>query len=188
MRASHAQQAVKKTRCFLAMLPGPELHRQLFDCARQLRARTPEREVRWSRAEQMHLTLAFFGDLSDEQINKLCEAMPVRLKGIAPVSSFIDQVSQFPNPANPKVIAALADLSPTLHAVQQQCFLPGEYPDTRFRPHITLGRYRRSPHIPVFNPLPVAWQFHADEVLLVASELTQEGPVYTELAGFRLKG
>lgn len=179
---------MKKTRCFLALLPGPQLHRQLFDCARQLRARTPSREVRWSRAEQLHLTLAFFGDLSDEQIEKLCDALPARLRGIGPVSSFIDQVSQFPNPANPKVIAALLERSPSLQAVQAQCYLPGEDPDKHYRPHITLGRYRRSPHTPVFNPLPVAWQLEADEVLLIASELTQEGPVYTELAGFKLKG
>ncbi|MDO6460498.1 RNA 2',3'-cyclic phosphodiesterase [Granulosicoccaceae sp. 1_MG-2023] len=177
---------MKKTRCFLALLPEAQLQRQLFDCADQLRARLPAREIRWSDAAQWHLTTAFLGNLSDEQIRSLCAAMPGRLRHCGPVSSRIRRVAQFPNPGKPKVIAALADLSPSLAAVRAQSYLPGEQAERRYSPHITLGRYRRTPHPSPFNPLPVDWQFEASELLLIASQLTPAGAVYTGLAAFPL--
>ncbi|MCB1756087.1 MAG: RNA 2',3'-cyclic phosphodiesterase [Gammaproteobacteria bacterium] len=176
---------MNKHRCFLALLPQPQLHRQLFDCSVQLQSSYAHLDVRWTRAEQFHLTLNFLGNLSNEQIEKLDRRLSShKAEKNAAIRAQINRVSLFPNPDNPRVIAALIDSNEELQNLRVRCHLPEQKPVGEFRPHITLARCRNARRLPDFNPYPVNFELQARELHLIESELTQRGPVYSVIGSY----
>ncbi len=179
--------SMKKRRCFLALLPQTQLHRQLFDCAKQIQSSYSDLDVRWIRAEQFHMTIQFLGNLSNEQIEKLDD----RLSGhkpdaVKPIAAAIPHISLFPTPVSPRVIAALINLTDDLKTIHRRCQLPEQKPSPHFRPHISLARCRPGRGQFGFTPYPVDFELQAKNIYLIESQLTSRGPVYSELGEYSI--
>lgn len=144
------------------------------------------REWRWTRAEHLHLTLAFLPDLEEWREEELVAQGEAFLARRGTTDLRLAGAGSFPDPGAARVLWAgveeseqgtLADWATGLRAVANH--VGARVAGTRFRPHVTLARAVGRPHpaghlLQALDTLrtPV-WR--ADEVLLVASWLGQ-GP------------
>ncbi|HWT83839.1 MAG TPA: RNA 2',3'-cyclic phosphodiesterase, partial [Candidatus Methylomirabilis sp.] len=160
--------------------------------------------ARWSSSPPFHMTLAFLGDVLDNDLNTICKAVAEACVPFSPFELRLESVGAFPNPARPRVLWAgltAADLSPLFEvqkAIVKGVTDAGYRPDDqRFTPHVTLGRIRsdRRGQDPlnlttILQPY-LTWSagtFRVGEVITFASTLTREGPAYAQLARAPLSG
>jgi 2'-5' RNA ligase len=132
-------------RAFLAIpLPGP-LQDSIVALQRDLRAQIPL--VRWTRPENLHLTLHFFGEISQEYLEKL-KVSVLSVKGCQPPFSVeVKGLGAFPSPQRPRVIWLGLEPEDLLRQLYRNCMKclhetglvtePGPY-----SPHLTIGRLR----------------------------------------------
>jgi 2'-5' RNA ligase len=130
-------------RCFAALtLPAP-VRNHLADLARSLGGRY---RIRWVAAEQIHLTLAFAGDLPDDNVDAAIDA--VRNVELPPLSLSLERFGWFPPRGIPRVVwVGLGGDVDAVAAVQRDLtsrLVPlGFDRDKRgFVPHLTLGRLK----------------------------------------------
>ncbi len=134
-----------KLRVFVAVpLPEELIHR--IGAIQQ----TLDREisgVRWTRAEQVHLTLSFFAGLPEEDLDKIAEIMLSVSHSHPAFTVAASGIGAFPSPSRPRVfwlglhpIDRLVDLQADLTRGFRRLGLPTE--DRPFKPHLTLGRAR----------------------------------------------
>lgn len=191
-------------RTFLAVDP-PDPTR---DALVALRARLEAdlRGLRWVGPEQLHLTLAFLGDVPADRLDGLGEAISGSVASLEPFALTVAGLGAFPKPGRARVLWAglIGDDMPRLdalhRAVADAARRAGCPPaDDRFSPHLTLARSRgdrgrRGPsgvdlstlidahRTWTAGPLPV------DAVVCYRSDLTPEGPRYTALRTAPLSG
>ena len=189
-------------RAFVAVDLGPEAKDAARALQRQLDEALPRGGVRWTRPDQLHLTLRFLGGVLATSLPELCQALDGALRGAPPFRLRLDTLGAFPSSRAPRVLwLGLEGDLPRLRDVQarvaQAAAAFGEHQEARpFHPHLTLGRVNR-PEAAVgrafqawvaqaASPAPCAWEVEA--VRLIQSRLRPAGAVYAELARFALAG
>jgi 2'-5' RNA ligase len=146
------------------------------------------RGVRWTDAEQMHLTLGFFGDVPDDVDLTLRE----RLSAIEFGAYFlpITGVGTFPPKGPPKIIwigvgAGHPHLFQVYKRVQEAALAAGLEPELRpWHPHITLARCRdvSAQAVQKFLKTNVdldAGMIRVESFHLYSSKLTPAGSIHT---------
>lgn len=146
------------------------------------------RGVRWAEAAQMHLTLGFFGDVT----NDVDLALRKKLRAIEFGAFFlpITGMGTFPARGAPKIIwvgvgSAHPHLFQIYKRVQEAALAAGIEPDLRpWHPHISLARCREvaSPSIRKFlqsNTDLDAGMVRIEAFHLYSSKLTPGGPIHT---------
>jgi RNA 2',3'-cyclic 3'-phosphodiesterase len=144
--------------------------------------------ARWVGAEQMHLTLGFFGDVAEAAEAALID----RLAAIEFKSFFlpIRGLGTFPPKGPPKIIwVGVGTGHPHLFQVhkrvQEAALAAGLEPDLRpWHPHITLARCRDVPPQIARKFLERtadfdAGMFRVEQFHLYSSKLTSAGSIYT---------
>ena len=146
------------------------------------------RGVRWLAPEQMHLTLSFLGNVSDD----VAEALKKNLEAITWKAFFLPIIGfgAFPTKGRPNVIwIGVGTGHPHLFQlhkrVQEAALHAGLEPDLRsFHPHITLARCRDisaesvRPFLRAHSAFD-AGMIHVESFCLNSSDLTPAGSVYT---------
>jgi RNA 2',3'-cyclic 3'-phosphodiesterase len=192
----------KTTRTFVALPVPSALGEKLTRLQSLLAPKVPN--ARWSSSHPFHMTLAFLGDVPDNELNTVCNAVA---EASLPFSCFelrLEGVGAFPNPMRPRVLwsgLTTVDLTPLFDlqkTIAKRVTDAGYRPDDqRFTPHVTLGRIRSHRRDQVALDLTsilqpyVTWSagtFVAHEVITFASTLTPEGPEYAQLARAPLSG
>jgi 2'-5' RNA ligase len=186
-------------RTFVAIpLPAP-LIEALQRVQQQLQSKLPSALVRWSKPEQLHLTLRFLGDVPIEQIRQLEAALRVACEPTPALRLRLGGIGCFPHIGNPRVIwvGVGGDVEP-LRVLQQRIKqytggfgVPAEVRD--FTPHLTLGRVKKGwPVAPqIRNGIErfrsdALGDWSATEVELIQSQLRPDGACYTKLASIKL--
>ncbi len=131
-------------RCFLAIELPDDVRNLVAALQEDLRA--VARGVRWTRPEQIHLTLKFLGEVPDADIRAVCAAVAEAVGRCAPFDLEVGGTGCFP-PGGPARIVWVGMASPpvALATCQQSCesrlaelgFKPEGRPYT---PHLTIGR------------------------------------------------
>ncbi|MGR3468150.1 MAG: RNA 2',3'-cyclic phosphodiesterase [Shimia sp.] len=143
--------------------------------------------------EDLHLTLAFLDDQPEAVLEAVAEELSV-LRAPAPILT-AQGPGAFGAPARTLILdVARSDALGALRdAVHRACRVAGiTLPRARFRPHITLRRFGRA-GLPdpaaltrvMETPLTLP-PTEAEEIVLWASTLTPDGPVYDPLAATAL--
>jgi 2'-5' RNA ligase len=150
--------------------------------------------LRLVRAELVHVTIKFLGDVPQENVGPVAEALgKVRF---APFPVRVLGMGAFPARAVRVVWLGLTGNFQELYEKVEQALAPlGFAPEARgFSPHATLGRVARpsaemnrrlGDRIANFAALDLG-SFTVDRFYLKKSTLTQGGPIYEDLAGFPL--
>jgi len=134
-------------RAFVAILPPPEVREALSRAARSL----PVIGVRWVRPENIHLTLKFLGEISEEQAPQIASALAQVARLRRPFRIEPEGLGAFPSPERARVLWAgvgkgSASLEELAAAVEEALFPLGFGREQRpFRAHLTLGRARGRP-------------------------------------------
>lgn len=158
-------------------------------------------KISWVQPRNLHLTLIFLGDVSMNEVPRLCSAMTRAAAELPPFDLEVRGAGAFPNPARPRTLwLGVGDGSEEmiqLHdALQDALAELGYRPEgRRFRPHLTLGRVRQTPRDAgaLVQLLEERRDYLADvmsvaDITLFSSELTKDGPVYDPLGEAELGG
>ena len=189
-------------RMFVALKTSDQLLERLAQIQRQLQARLPAGSVRWTRREQLHLTLKFLGDVPADRVGQLAAAVREAGAGAPPLRLGLAGAGCFPNARSPRVvwIGVNGDL-PQLLALQQRIEVAaagfGDHREEReFHPHLTFGRVaardfqaaRAVGEAVGELELGLLGEWTADRLYLVRSQLAPSGPTYTDVASVQLRG
>jgi len=154
--------------------------------------------VRWSRADMMHLTLRFIGDTAQDRVEAIKECMTDAATRSGRFTLRLDDTGAFPDLRRPKVlwvgIKGEVDRLKMLHARLEGALaqIGIEPEDRRYNPHLTVGRLQRE--VPPFAAGQVGQAFAhvrlpdprpglpVDSLVLYRSRLMVDGPRYEELA------
>lgn len=158
-------------------------------------------DVNWVPFDNLHVTLLFLGEVDDRELHAVSRAMADAVAGEPPFTLRVSGVGAFPNLRRPKTVwAGIADGSAELvrlHGLLESPLLDlGAYrrEDRPYSPHLTLGRVKSEAGGQALAPALVKsadWtggRTTVGEVVLFASDLRREGPVYTVLARGKLAG
>lgn len=167
------------------------------------RATAPLRDLddalRWSRAETLHVTLAFLGTMEESRVGELTAALEGAAAAVAPFELTIRGVGGFPGLRRPRVVWAGVDAPAELGRLHQRveaALAPRGYTAERrpFAPHLTLARVRggRARPIPALEEAAGGVELETTllvrEIALMQSLLGAGGARYARVAAVPLGG
>lgn len=184
---------VSQVRIFFAIDLPLTIKEQVGNFVGSLKKKAKTHAIRWSRTENLHITLQFLAGINVEHIATLTANVRQQLAKashrLPPLS--IGKVHLFPSPYRPRVIVMeitpqeeLAALSSLIGASIGEMNYPQE---TRaFRPHLTIGRFK---YVEEATVLMLAEQAAAaqidpiliNEITLFRSDPQPDGSHYTVL-------
>ena len=193
--------AVEQVRSFVAIELPDEVKQWLARLQAKLKS-GGQFPVKWVDPYNIHLTLKFLGSVGVDRIDGIIRAIEQAARGIAPFRLEVKGLGVFPNTR--RVQVAWAGISGDLdRLVQLQEHIEsnlsplGFAPELRsFTPHLTIARLRDRASIEErssFGQLIAAASFEAaygfsvDFVKLMRSQLTSDGPVYSQICSAGLK-
>jgi 2'-5' RNA ligase len=183
-------------RTFIAIELAPEIKSELTRLIQNLASLT--KNVRWVRADGLHLTLKFLGEILDAQAGRVSAVVEPCCRGRSPFSLSVKGTGWFPpGSKSPRVLWVGLEAGPDLASLQSGIELalakegfPSEKRD--FHPHLTMGRIR-SPHglRPVLDELERAkdsefGRMTVSHVTFFQSRLKPDGAEYSILGRFPL--
>lgn len=146
--AKPADSSTSSWRVFCAIELPETLRLHLGDHIGRLREAVPQAHASWSRPENIHLTLKFFGDVKQDLIPKISAAATRTASQHASFQMGVAAAGAFPKQNQPRVLwIGLEDLTGKLAALQSQfeseSAQEGFAKEERaFRPHLTIARIR----------------------------------------------
>jgi 2'-5' RNA ligase len=150
----------------------------------------------FTRAENLHVTLKFFGELPEPQLPRLLTAL--QSLAITPMRFTVERFICLPPRGTTRVLAAnlagdVKILGELFNHIESACAPMGIAREHRpYKPHITLARFKSpaSRHTPnslvkMIDPsLLPSPEFVVNGFVLMQSDLKPSGPVYTPLGHF----
>lgn len=178
-------------RVFLALELGEDLRAGVEALLRELGPRL--RQARWVPPENVHLTLRFLGETSEEVVRGLVERLRPALDGVPPFAVTFAGLGVFPDPRRPRVLwVGVPSPPPALFeaqsAIERAVREAGLSPERRpFEPHLTVARFRRPERrvgavLDAFPTDRVLGTLDVSEVTCFESELGREKASYRPLA------
>lgn len=136
-------------RAFIAIeLPEP-IVAELGKVEAHLKPQMPPESIRWVKADSIHLTLKFLGQVPSDQLELIISSLRAAAALHAPFTLEVKEAGCFPNIHRPRVVwVGLQEHDHRLHALQravENAIAPLGYPTEirDFTPHLTLGRLAR---------------------------------------------
>ena len=113
--------------------------------ARLIARLKPLARIRWSAAENLHVTIKFIGEWPDARVAEVHAAL--RTVGSQPIDIAIGGVGWFPDDRHPRVLFVTVEAGPELAALAASTdralvSLGASAEPRAFRPHLTLARLR----------------------------------------------
>ena len=181
-----------KIRTFLALELPQTVRNKLSAHAELISANDKLQQIRWLPKENYHLTLAFLGNVEYVLISSLQLKLEQNLSFNKAVPFRFSEITPFPFSGTPKIAAAILERSEELMQLQHntaKCVrgFGISLERRRFTPHVTLGRLKsRSRKSFAFQPLQIFLEGVSEMVVIIKSELTPKGAVYTSLGEISL--
>ncbi len=184
-------------RCFLAIDLPESLRPGLALVQGELKK--AQADVRWVPPGNIHITLKFFGNVTDAEVPAIIAAAREVAAGEKPLTLKVTGAGAFPNVRSPRVVwlglgGDLLPLTQFFHRLEK-AFAALDYPPEgrAFNPHLTLGRVRspegRAQLSRALEKLVVDWPpFPVREIILFQSVLSPKGSTYTPLEVIKLEG
>lgn len=180
-------------RTFCAIELPETVRERLADHAKQLRQEVPQASASWSKPENVHLTLKFFGNVPTQNLAKI-SAAAARVAGeFSPFQIRIGGTGVFPRRSRPQVLwIGVEDSSGRLSELQRR--LEEEFAregfakeDRGYRPHLTIARLRRPEDARQLAEAHIQHKFDLIEIriiefVLFRSQLSPKGSIYTVIS------
>ena len=182
----------QKFRAFIAIEISDACKKNIIDVVQSLKQKKNYQTVKWTKPQNLHITLNFLGNISQEQCQRLIYLIHNAAKDFDAFSIKLPSVTLFPSQKMPRAIVIepqpitpVVSLALTINKLVEACDIPVE--KRLFRPHLTLGKINKKPYPEkeMFN-LP-NMVIDVTNIKLFRSNITKERSVYTELACFDLK-
>ena len=172
-------------RAFLAAVPPAAV----LDAIEGIVGADTRRGFRWTRREQWHVTIQYFGRVDDPDALVGALAGPLATVPAAPVQ--VRGAGAFPNPRRAAIYwLGVADAAPL--AAVHSAVISGAHAFirprdlTEFVAHLTVARLRSAKNlgddVDALASIPIGPPWTVEEVTLLESETHREGAVYREIA------
>lgn len=184
-------------RLFIAIDSPAEVKKEITASIKELVANFPQ--VAWTKEENLHLTMKFLGYVKEElQINKkIEEGIKKGAEGLKSFNLVFTEVGYFEREQliiwlGIKLCNDLFLLTERIEAEMAKLGFPKE--KRKFTPHITLGRGKRLTKQTIeeikgsinTREFILPKLFSVSEIILVNSQLTRTGSIYTPVSKFPL--
>ena len=156
--------------------------------------RQPGDSIRWVAKENLHLTLAFLGEIDAIMVPKITEAIEGAIAEIPAFDMHVEGLGAFPNLNRPSILwvgitdgaEQVAEICEAVQAAIEPFGFPREH--RKYVPHLTIGRIGKNAK----NSQDLANRIeqHKDwvggaspvsDVVFMESELGRSGPLYSVL-------
>lgn len=189
------EKAQKGWRVFCAVKLPEQVRERLQDHVLRLRKEVPDATASWSRVENIHLTLKFFGNVGVDRIPVIAEAASRTVREFSAFRIVVGNTGVFPKPSRAQVLwIGVNDPSGKLSAVQKrfddECLADGfSKEDRAYRPHLTIARLRNPARHLADAHLNMTFaniEVPLTELVIFRSELSPKGSKYTALSHHHL--
>jgi RNA 2',3'-cyclic 3'-phosphodiesterase len=165
----------------------------------KLREELKHDRIKWVEADNMHLTLKFFGETDELRIPSIQKALQSAALKSGKFTMKISRTGIFGSRYDPKVVWFGIDPEPKLGQLATNTLnelqTAGWNPDRQnFVPHLTIGRIKELKDKALFQLVIDKYRdvFIQDqevsEIVLYESILRKEGPLYIKIASYNLFG
>jgi 2'-5' RNA ligase len=185
-------------RSFLAVPVDPAVLENLGSAVARIK---PDlKEIRFVRTNNLHITLRFFGNITENDVEEIKRRINSVISGYKIFKIKIKSISAFPNMKNPRIIwAGIQDESGKLKFMAENLnrLLSGigeKEEDRGFKAHLTIGRVRSRLNPEYFQKIIYPCinndfgESTVNRIILYRSTLLPDGPVYDSMADFSLTG
>jgi 2'-5' RNA ligase len=187
----------KAWRVFCAVELPPGVRERISQHIARLKEAAPDAQASWGRADNIHLTLKFLGDIPQASVQNLSQAASQAVAGLESFTIRLEESGVFPSHGSPRVLwIGVNDLEGKLTKLQRRLEDEAErlgfQKEARtFHPHITLARLRKPQHARSLAAVHKAMPFEPAEVavaelLVIRSELSSAGSKYSTISRHRL--
>ena len=184
-------------RVFCAIEIPENIRQHIARQAQQLHQALPDVQASWTKPDNIHLTLKFFGNISEQQVLKASEAAARAVEGLRSFTIRVEGAGSFPPRGPAKVLwIGISDPTGKLMQLQQQfeseCEREGFPKEARaFHPHLTVARLRTARGARALAEQHEQPGFEGEDVsvsslILFRSELSSKGSTYTRISTHRL--
>lgn len=153
--------------------------------------------IKWVDIRNMHITIAFIGDTSEESVELVSKMLQKWCSGSGEFTFTLSGLGLFKSINSPRVIwtgiensEKFADLYNNVKKGLDEIGIKTE--ERAFNPHLTLGRIRMIKEKKILTNLLAKFkstsfqEVHISEVIFFESTLSQTGPVYNCISSVRL--
>ena len=136
-------------RIFAAIDISNEARIRISNYIETLRGEFPELRVGWNKAEKLHITMKFFGDIEERKVLSLSKIFEKVALQNSPFNLQIIKTGVFPSRRNARVLwLGLQDEKESLreinNSLESECEKAGFRKEKRlFKPHLTISRLRQ---------------------------------------------
>ena len=182
----------KKIRAFYAIELNDEVRSAALNIVEKLKGNEWSEHVRWTANDNLHLTIRFLGDVTEETLQSMNTSVKDKLASCEPFSIMFKEPRLFPHFKKPRVVAAIVPHNDELLAIAEileSCAVAaGLEPETRqFKGHLTLGRCKKTfPKRTKLESIPFSSKLPVTRITLFQSQLSSEGPTYIKLSEYPL--
>jgi RNA 2',3'-cyclic 3'-phosphodiesterase len=187
----------KSWRLFIAIELPAYVRQKIRQHVDTLRRELPDARASWTREDNLHLTLKFFGDTPVERVESVSTALRFAANHVSPFEMELSGCGAFHTRGKPNVLwIGINDPSNNLHklyeSLENECARVGFDRDQRpFHPHLTIARIRHPEHARELAELHRSTSCNSQmievsDVCLVRSELSSQGSRYTILSRHEL--
>jgi 2'-5' RNA ligase len=174
-------------RLFIAVRIEPDI--PLLNWFKQVKETLKNEEIRWTRLENLHLTLLFLGDTNIELIPEISTALERSTVSYQYFRFSLSGLGVFRSLSYPRVlwigIKETEKLGLIKESIDNQLKpLLNKDVTGSFKPHLTLGRMKRIENLELLKELISKYrdnkfmEVEIDEIILYESILNKSGPVY----------
>jgi 2'-5' RNA ligase len=184
-------------RIFIAINLPEDVKKELVS----FREKWPDLPIRWTQKENLHITLVFIGNTSDEDLLNIFKTVREAASRHKSFAINLNRISYGPPKKPPRMVWAIGEKSKELAELKDDLEngllnLGGQkykvLESQPFSPHITLGRIKEwefrkidPEERPAINE-EVSLSFEVKSIELMESELRRAGPEYTILESAQL--
>ncbi|MBD3170598.1 MAG: RNA 2',3'-cyclic phosphodiesterase [candidate division Zixibacteria bacterium] len=154
--------------------------------------------VSWTKAKNLHLTVKFIGDFSEDKLEDLSTLLKDELRSIEPQQLSLSGLGAFPNIKKPRVLWVgvgqgkewFVDLALKIDSICKKLRIPRE--KKKPSPHLTLGRVRDlkgcEKLLEDFSQAKFDYpEFAIGNITIYRSDLSPQGAKYTVLEKISFK-
>jgi len=188
-----------RRRIFIAINFPPDIKKKLAS----YREKWQELPARWTKPDNLHITLAFIGDVDEDGLVEICRLAKETAQKHYPLSIKLNKISYGPlKKIPPRMIWVSGEKSEEFSVLRndlEKALLSSEKipfaPEGReFSPHITLARIRQwdwrriEPEERPQVDEEISLTFNVSSIEVMESELSAKGPKYEIIESYGLEG
>ncbi len=185
-------------RIFTAIDISDEARMKVAHYVESLRDEFTNLRVGWERAEKLHLTLKFLGDIDEERLKNLIEAVEKTAEQFSSFKLQISETGAFPSPRNARILWLGArdeqgNMQRLNEILETECKRKNFEKEKRnYKPHLTIARLRQSPQSKELVGKHLrndfdSIEFAVSEIVIYESRLQKSGSIYQKISSCRFQ-